>query len=55
MELKHNQSVANILVDWLLIVPYGIETDLIEVFEFLSSLLIVPYGIETREQGFCKF
>ena len=31
----------------LLIVPYGIETDLLPQFLILSLLLIVPYGIET--------
>ena len=32
---------------FLLIVPYGIETDLFTDFAVVSVLLIVPYGIET--------
>ena len=47
MELKLCPFVCRTEVIPLLIVPYGIETNLLTFFEVLSPLLIVPYGIET--------
>ena len=48
MELKHHQELNMIFQDILLIVPYGIETQLKAISESSLKLLIVPYGIETR-------
>ena len=49
MELKRGKPHAAKLSWELLIVPYGIETRLMESFmRVLYLLLIVPYGIETR-------
>ena len=48
MELKLGITYQPDMVDYLLIVPYGIETLLKEVLILISILLlIVPYGIET--------
>ncbi len=48
MELKRKLGSASILVEGLLIVPYGIETAEIDIITVCPhSLLIVPYGIET--------
>ena len=33
----------------LLIVPYGIETEVKKLARAIKELLIVPYGIETTE------
>ena len=47
MELK---LVTNVLLScrqYLLIVPYGIETKFLELNMRQGYLLIVPYGIET--------
>ena len=48
MELKLGISVTSMFRASLLIVPYGIETN-IHIFNcyFYYNLLIVPYGIET--------
>ena len=35
----------------LLIVPYGIETKIVKLQNYLMKLLIVPYGIETSHGG----
>ena len=35
--------------DELLIVPYGIETEIHSTSTWIQKLLIVPYGIETAE------
>ena len=49
MELKHSKERHRRNGIWLLIVPYGIETQTYIQFMMSLSLLIVPYGIETRE------
>ena len=48
MELKQHFTVPCEVTDFLLIVPYGIETIRNRLNVFLTQLLIVPYGIETR-------
>ena len=50
MELKPMGHGASDGVRNLLIVPYGIETQLDHCSEVTSYLLIVPYGIETIEK-----
>ena len=47
MELKHKIYLYLILLDRLLIVPYGIETSFARAAFASLGLLIVPYGIET--------
>ena len=47
MELKRDCDSVQHVVDFLLIVPYGIETDRNNIYVFSLFLLIVPYGIET--------
>ena len=47
MELKPIPLVKAEHVCILLIVPYGIETDLNFIMMVINCLLIVPYGIET--------
>ena len=48
MELKRNINfLFYLLILWLLIVPYGIETKKLVVTDITLALLIVPYGIET--------
>ena len=47
MELKHNASLHFPQRLRLLIVPYGIETNISTTFSGKTALLIVPYGIET--------
>ena len=47
MELKHSRASVRSIQDALLIVPYGIETDVARFIDFDFNLLIVPYGIET--------
>ncbi len=47
MELKHIFSIFFIIVSFLLIVPYGIETFADSFSNSSKILLIVPYGIET--------
>ena len=48
MELKLNNKIFLQIGQFLLIVPYGIETDIHICRSILSIvLLIVPYGIET--------
>ena len=50
MELKHKEIAYNTNRLNLLIVPYGIETNLQLVSLSFHFLLIVPYGIETGSQ-----
>ena len=47
MELKRLKRVMNLALQNLLIVPYGIETELMLLTCDTEGLLIVPYGIET--------
>ena len=48
MELKLGMNCKPVRAENLLIVPYGIETELLaEIQSFFPCLLIVPYGIET--------
>ena len=48
MELKHGKICRIVYAGVLLIVPYGIETRLINFARYMQpDLLIVPYGIET--------
>ena len=47
MELKQGKKPIVALIDYLLIVPYGIETSLNKPLNYRIVLLIVPYGIET--------
>ena len=47
MELKQLKNYPLTFVLFLLIVPYGIETQLKAISESSLKLLIVPYGIET--------
>ena len=47
MELKHIHRKGNGKQRYLLIVPYGIETEMKEENVKSVILLIVPYGIET--------
>ena len=47
MELKHQQDFKDLVIEKLLIVPYGIETKFLLFCINLRFLLIVPYGIET--------
>ena len=48
MELKHKIKPFSEYAGILLIVPYGIETLIIQlVLSAAVMLLIVPYGIET--------
>ena len=47
MELKLELCDMAVIIYFLLIVPYGIETESTIPFLFWSGLLIVPYGIET--------
>ena len=56
MELKRLSGSPVWYAEYLLIVPYGIET-LPCMFSAASlpSLLIVPYGIETSINKFCIF
>ena len=54
MELKLAKIKADLDAGLLLlIVPYGIETDLKEHTTNQCLLLIVPYGIETLFLSFC--
>ena len=48
MELKHTNFFCYLVYPGLLIVPYGIETEEIELTYAGEMLLIVPYGIETH-------
>ena len=48
MELKLELCDMAVIIYFLLIVPYGIETESTIPFLFWSGLLIVPYGIETE-------
>ena len=50
MELKLAEETELLLLFFLLIVPYGIETAEKVVGPFVTDLLIVPYGIETEVQ-----
>ena len=50
MELKLERAKVEDASDWLLIVPYGIETMNVEGKNLLPVLLIVPYGIETPQE-----
>ena len=50
MELKLNYLTDDDGEKGLLIVPYGIETKLIERHITVFLLLIVPYGIETAQK-----
>ena len=57
MELKQDCYVAKLDLQGLLIVPYGIETEVHQArTRQLHSLLIVPYGIETTvfQGAFCS-
>ena len=55
MELKHAAKDGASNCDYLLIVPYGIETGLPAAdIETWTNLLIVPYGIETFATLFHK-
>ena len=47
MELKLKKLHPKSSIGLLLIVPYGIETNMLNHHHLLSNLLIVPYGIET--------
>ena len=47
MELKHVLHPLPVTFGSLLIVPYGIETDIGSHLRSAITLLIVPYGIET--------
>ena len=47
MELKQFYSIVTVPSDFLLIVPYGIETRTTGFSYTTGTLLIVPYGIET--------
>ncbi len=47
MELKRIPCGRCLALRWLLIVPYGIETNSVLGFSCITVLLIVPYGIET--------
>ena len=47
MELKQFIGKESAVFFRLLIVPYGIETDLTRIRALQAKLLIVPYGIET--------
>ena len=50
MELKpDNRYFRQFRIILLLIVPYGIETPVIEAQGNIRCLLIVPYGIETED------
>ena len=50
MELKHGLSFLLWSTCILLIVPYGIETGQLTLYDFeYQTLLIVPYGIETYQ------
>ena len=53
MELKLLTSFAYSKYFFVLIVPYGIETDKPLLLWGLRSVLIVPYGIETRKRQGC--
>ena len=55
MELKHSRASVRSIQDALLIVPYGIETDVARFIDFDFNLLIVPYGIETCLTDFPVF
>ena len=48
MELKPKQIITDINLPFVLIVPYGIETNALHVLIKPLSVLIVPYGIETH-------
>ena len=47
MELKQYTYQKRLVKQTLLIVPYGIETTLVDSYYNWKELLIVPYGIET--------
>ena len=49
MELKQSNSDGRLNPLFLLIVPYGIETEFRNRRFYTNGLLIVPYGIETQE------
>ena len=49
MELKLKVQTYGSSSNSLLIVPYGIETNLECLCNLILDLLIVPYGIETKE------
>ena len=51
MELKYDTITNWILIDYLLIVPYGIEIFARSGSDELPLLLIVPYGIEIHKDG----
>ena len=48
MELKLKLPILMTAENWLLIVPYGIETQRKNELQKAEKLLIVPYGIETE-------
>ena len=48
MELKPPYRIPRYRTHRLLIVPYGIETRVLDFLETREWLLIVPYGIETK-------
>ena len=52
MELKLNNLARLKWMATLLIVPYGIETQLVKLLNVCLNLLIVPYGIETYPASF---
>ena len=48
MELKLELCDMAVIIYFLLIVPYGIETEKVNEYTLsVNVLLIVPYGIET--------
>ena len=47
MELKLKIIIKQKTLNWVLIVPYGIETLFLLMKMVLFLVLIVPYGIET--------
>ena len=53
MELKHLKQALLRDPRELLIVPYGIETELHGIWNWSGWLLIVPYGIETHHRPVC--
>ena len=53
MELKQICTLTRKNLPFLLIVPYGIETEYFFYALSFIFLLIVPYGIETPGQMFC--
>ena len=49
MELKPGDIISSSAWEYLLIVPYGIETKPFRTLTWTIILLIVPYGIETMD------